>query len=45
MPINYEFLADFYLFLTGQNSFPWSPRIEEKLKSVDNVDKQLSLTK
>lgn len=45
MPIKYEFLANFYLCLTSQNSFQWLPKMEGKLKSVNNVDKPLALTK
>jgi len=45
MPIEYEFLANFYLCLTGQNSFQCLPKMEGKLISVNNVDKPLSLTK
>lgn len=40
MIINYEFLADFYLCLTGQNSFPWAPTMKERLKIIDDGDKQ-----
>lgn len=43
MIINYEFLADFYLCLTSHNSFPWSPTMKDRLKSVDDGDKQFQV--